>query len=79
MLSAAYSPTSVTVPVGTEVPFTNGSGILHTVTFDNPRSPGVTDIPLHSSGTNTRTFTALGRFPFHCTQHAGMEGEIVVN
>ena len=79
MLTDTYSPSTVTVSAGSQVPFTNGSGIIHTVTFNNPRSPGVVDIPLHSSGTNSRTFTTIGRFPFHCTQHSGMTGEIVVN
>lgn len=79
MLSGSYSPRSLTVSAGTAVTFTNDSGINHTVTFDAPRATGVTDIGLHSSGSNQRTFGQAGRFPFHCTQHGAMTGEIVVN
>ena len=79
LLSGSFQPSSVTVARGGSVAFINDSGILHTVTFDAPRPAGVDDVGLHSSGTNTRTFGTVGRFPFHCTQHAGMTGEINVN
>lgn len=79
MLATTFSPNTVTVSAGSTVSFTNNSGIFHDVTFDAPRSPGVNDIGLHASGTNSRTFTTAGRFPFHCNQHGGMTGEVVVN
>ena len=79
LLSASYSPSSITVARGGSVSFINDSGILHTVTFDAPRPAGVDDIGLHSSGTNSRTFGTAGRFPFHCTQHGGMTGEVNVS
>ena len=78
LLSASYSPTSISVARGGNVSWINDSGILHTVTFDAPRPTGVDDVGLHSSGTNVRTFPTAGRFPFHCTQHGGMTGEVNV-
>jgi plastocyanin len=78
MLSSSYSPKTLNVAVGATVSFINDSGIGHTVNFDGTRSPGVTDIPLHTSGRNDRTFTQAGTFDFHCTQHAGMTGTIKV-
>jgi plastocyanin len=78
MLSTTYTPTSLTVSKGATVNFTNNSGIFHTVTFDGTRPAGVTDVPLNSSGTFARVFNDVGKFAFHCTQHAGMTGEIVV-
>lgn len=78
MLSSSYNPATLTVNRNAVVPFVNNSGAGHTVTWDN-RPAGVTDIPLHSSGTNNRTFTTIGRFTFHCTQHDRMTGEVVVN
>lgn len=76
--SSQYSPRSITVNVGATVPFINDSGIGHTVNFDSPRPPLVEDIGLHTSGTNNRTFSQAGTFNFHCTQHVGMTGSIVV-
>ena len=78
MLASSFIPVPLTVTSGATVPFQNTSGILHTVDFDSPFSPGVTDIPAHSSGTNNRVFSQAGRFPFHCSLHAGMTGEIIV-
>jgi plastocyanin len=79
MLAADFTPVPLTVPAGSTVQFQNNSGVSHTVTFDAPRSPGVEDVPLHSSGTNSRVFSQAGTFPFHCTQHGAMTGRIVVN
>jgi plastocyanin len=31
-----------------------------------------------SSGTQTRTFTAAGTYPFHCAIHEGMTGTVTV-
>jgi plastocyanin len=79
MLASSFTPVPVTVNRGQTVIFTNNSGVSHNVLFDPPRSPGVDDIPLHTSGSNSRSFTQAGRFPFHCSQHGGMTGEVVVN
>lgn len=78
MLSSSYTPTNLTVTAGSTVTFINDSGIGHTVNFDGTRSPGVDDIPLHTSGRNDRRFTQAGTFNFHCTQHVGMTGKITV-
>jgi plastocyanin len=79
MIGTSFQPVPLVVQRGAVVNFQNTSGIGHTVTFDAPISPGVDDIPLHTSGTNSRTFTQAGRWLFHCTQHGGMTGEITVN
>jgi plastocyanin len=79
MLSSTFSPTSLTVTTGTTVTFHNGSGIDHTVNFDEARPPGVTDVPLNNSGDFPRTFNSVGTYNFHCTQHIGMTGRVVVN
>jgi plastocyanin len=66
------------VSKGAVVTFSNNSGIYHTVTFDGTRSPGVEDVVLNNGGDYNRTFTQAGTFNFHCTQHAGMTGSIIV-
>lgn len=79
MLAVSFTPLSLTVARNATVQFVNNSGVTHDVRFDGTRSPGVDDIELHSSGTRDRVFNTMGRFAFHCSQHANMNGEIVVN
>jgi plastocyanin len=78
MLSSTYTPTTLTVNAGATVDFINDSGISHTVNFDGTRATGVEDIALNNAGTFPRKFNEVGTFNFHCTQHAGMTGKIVV-
>lgn len=71
-----FSPTSLTVPVGTTVTWVwNPGGTNHNVTFDD-----VTHSPTQASGTWPRTFTTAGTFAFHCTIHGAaiMSGTITV-
>jgi plastocyanin len=49
------------------------------VTFDGTRATGVNDVPLNSTGDFPRLFNDVGTFKFHCTQHAGMTGQVTVN
>jgi plastocyanin len=82
MRASAFTPSELTVVKGAIVSFTNDDGIDHNVIFDPPLSPGVADIPTHSTGTNTRTFGTSGTFPYHCSIHGGvgvgMNGKIIV-
>lgn len=77
-LASSYDPSSLTVAKGTVVQFLNNSGVSHTVNFDGTRPSGVTDIPLNNAGSFNRTFNDVGTFNFHCTQHAGMTGQVKV-
>jgi plastocyanin len=71
-----FSPTSLTVAVGTTVTWVwNPGGTDHNVTFaDGEHSP------TQASGTWPRTFATAGTFAFHCTIHgaAVMSGTITV-
>jgi plastocyanin len=60
------------------VAWQNDSHAIHNVTFANPATAGVTDIPEHSSGTNSRVFNATGTHNFRCTIHKNMDGSVVV-
>lgn len=73
---SSFDPTSLTVTRGSSVNFSNTSGIEHNVTFAS--GSGIQSIGNHTSGTNTRVFSTAGNFPFQCTLHAGMNGQIVV-
>ena len=69
-----FAPPATTVPPGTTVTWTWAAGVAnHDVTFsDGPASP------TQNAGTFQRAFAAAGTFPYHCTQHAGMNGTITV-
>jgi plastocyanin len=73
--NSKFSPTTLTVSVGTTVTWTNKESMTHTVTSDNN---------IFSSGnmgkgdTFTYTFSTVGTFPYHCIFHSGMTGTVVV-
>ena len=69
-----FSPTTMTVAVGTTVTWTWSSANAHDVTFtDNVHSA------TQSSGSFSRQFTAAGSYDYMCSVHgAAMSGRIVV-
>lgn len=81
MGGSVFEPTSITIAPNGTVAFRNESGVQHSVTFPGS-SPVGGDIPLHSSGTNTRQFTSAGSYNFFCTVHgtatSGMRGSVTV-
>ncbi len=77
MSGMAFSPTTLTVSVGTTVTWKNTDGIAHTSTS----STGVWDtgnIPAGNS--KTTTFNTAGTYPYVCTYHEamGMKGTVIV-
>jgi plastocyanin len=72
----AFSPTSLTVKVGTKVTWTNNDNAQHNVTSD--------DGGFESSGNLSKgqtylvTFSTAGSYPYHCSIHPSMTGTIVV-
>ena len=69
-----FSPIDVTINVNDKVKWTWIGFNQHTVTSDT----GLWDSGLHGTGfTFTNTFTAAGRFPYHCTVHANV-GSVTV-
>jgi plastocyanin len=73
----SFNPASVTVRTGGTVTWVNGSGELHNVTFA-PAQGVPANIGDHASGSNARTFQAVGTFSYQCTNHVGMTGSVVV-
>jgi len=85
----AAGTTTLSVPVNTAVTWTNDSGVIHNVAFDDPATAlavgtgsGGT-IPNHLSGSNQRQFAVSGSsHPFHCTRHGttttGMRGTVTI-
>jgi plastocyanin len=70
----AFHPGTLRIHRGSQVAFTNESGIAHTATragsFDTGRiAPGKTKVV---------TFGQSGTFAYHCTIHPFMKGKVVV-
>lgn len=69
-----YSP--LTVPAGTEVSVVNQDHVEHSITSDRA---GLFDV--HVDPLSAKTFTApenLGVYPYHCTYHRSMRGQLIV-
>jgi plastocyanin len=88
-ISNTFSPTALTVPVGTTVSWRNDAGTAHNVTWNDAAGrsaalagDGTGDIgtgtDIFTDGTHTRLFNTAGVFAFHCTIHAGMNGTLTV-
>jgi plastocyanin len=72
---AQFGPAQLDVLPAETVVWTNVSVRQHTVTSD----AGAFGSPTLSSGDRfTWTFAAVGAYPYHCTIHAGMTGEVDV-
>ncbi|WP_428309354.1 OmpA family protein [Hydrocarboniphaga sp.] len=69
----AYTPNTLTVPVGTTVTWTNDDGSNHFVAFPDQKSDR-----LKMGATYTRTFSSPGVYEYACTLHPEMKGKVVV-
>jgi plastocyanin len=70
-----FRPARLVVEAGTTVVWTNGGQVVHTVTAED----GSFDSGAIESGAKrAMLFSKPGRFPFHCTPHPFMRGEVVV-
>ncbi|MBI5879859.1 MAG: cupredoxin domain-containing protein [Chloroflexi bacterium] len=73
--SFAFSPSVITVPVGTTVVWTNNDPFTHTATSD----AAIWDSGQIGPGqVFSMTFNAVGDFPYHCNIHILMHGTVVV-
>jgi amicyanin len=73
----AFSPTPLTVKVGTTVTWTNKDNVDHTVTTTS--GPVMFDSKNIASGqTFSYTFTQAGTYNYICTIHPFMTGQVVV-
>ncbi len=71
----AFSPTSLSIRVGTRVTFTNSTGVTHTFTARG----GAFNSGFVAAGQSyTFVFGAAGSFPYYCTIHQYMNGTINV-
>lgn len=74
--SSTFTPSKLTVAMGTTVTWTNNDPMPHTATSDD----GFFDTGAigTSGGTDTVDFESTGRFRYTCSFHATMHGQVVV-
>jgi plastocyanin len=75
MQRMAFTPSSLTVAVGTKVTWRNNDSMAHTVTSDNALFDSGN---IGAGGSYTYTFSTAGTYGYHCTIHSGMTGTVVV-
>lgn len=74
--SFAYTPSTLTIKVGTTVKWTNQDSVAHTVSSDS----GLFDSGELSTGdTYSFTFSQAGTYGYHCTFHPSMIATIIVS
>jgi plastocyanin len=78
MTPNTFTPFTTTIRVGQSVLFDFPPPPAHNVIFAQ-RTGKPADIPATQSQQVTRTFSTPGTFPYDCTLHPGMRGEVVVN
>jgi plastocyanin len=71
-----FSPATLTVRPGARIDVTNEDSAPHTVTADDGQS--FDSGTLQQGGSKTITAPRTGRYPFHCTVHPFMKGQLVV-
>ena len=71
----AFTPNSLTIPVGGTVMWTNNEIIPHTVTADDG---SFTSDTLSKGDTFSHTFKTAGTVKYHCTYHTNMIAEVIV-
>lgn len=74
-----FSPTSLTIKVGTTVIWKNTTQTPHTVTSDDDKTFNSGDsTPIAPGTTFSFTFTKAGTFAYHCDFHPYMKATIIV-
>jgi len=73
--SFAFTPSSITIPVGATVIWRNDDGPAHTATST---SPGFDSGNLDNGQHFTFTFLKAGTYEYVCSYHPNMTGQIVV-
>jgi len=71
-----FSPSTITVKLGTTVSWKNTDGYAHTVTSDD--GTNFNSGNLGAGASFSYATKAVGTFDYHCNIHSGMTGTLVV-
>jgi plastocyanin len=71
-----FTPSQISVSVGSSVTWTNNDNVSHTVVEDHGDGPNSGEIA--PGATYSYTFTKKGSYQYHCSIHPQMRGTIVV-
>jgi len=74
----AFSPSASAIQTGGTVTWTWTGANLHKLIFTSGPTPLPANQAEQSSGTTSRTITAVGTYNYTCTNHAGMNGSVSV-
>jgi len=81
IINFAFAPSTITVPIGTTVTWTNNSALnggmamVHTSTSDT----GLWDSgPIQAGDSFSFIFNTAGTFSYHCAIHPSMQGTVIV-
>jgi plastocyanin len=74
----SFSPTTVTITSGGTVTWEFTGVSRHNVTFTGAQPPGGNVPDTDVGGRAQRQFPSAGSYPYRCTRHAGMTGEVIV-
>jgi plastocyanin len=74
----AFTPKTLTVPVGTTVTWNNVSDTAHTSTSDDSSAVKWASPDIQPGSTFQFTFTKAGTYTYHCNIHPSMTATIVV-
>lgn len=74
----AFTPSSITVKVGTTVTWTNKMNVSHTVTSDDGVTGGPNSQLIEGGKTYSFTFAKAGTYTYHCSIHSSMKGTVTV-
>ena len=75
IIDFAFMPSTLTVPVGSDVKWKNNGASFHTTTSNGGLWNSGNIAP---GGTFTTTFNTVGSFSYRCTIHLSMTGTIIV-
>jgi plastocyanin len=78
IIENSYDPPIVTVKTGTTVVWTNEDSIAHSVLYTGAGATKFNSGPLRKGESFSNTFNTPGRYAYTDSQHASMEGTIVV-
>lgn len=76
-----FSPTSAEIRVGGTITWNisaSSDGTGHNVIFTGSVTGKPADITVVKGVRVSRTFTKAGTYPYSCTVHPGMDGDVVV-